>query len=232
MPERSPAGWRESAPRHIDAVAGALGVPSAKWYTMYHRTEGAPVSVQPDPEVGRRVSALRRRASLSREQLAALIGASATLVKFVETGRRALTLRTAQRMAPHLGVRDLGELYGPNVKLSLDGQSTHPSIDEVRRALTAWHVNVEGKPSSPEYLRGAVDAAWQTWHSSRHQRTEAGLVLPRLLTDTQRAVRLLDGKERRHALTSLAQAYHLAQAFLAWHGDRELVWLTVDRGMS
>jgi tetratricopeptide (TPR) repeat protein len=77
-----------------------------------------------------------------------------------------------------------------------------------------------------------VDAAWQNWHSSRHQRTEAGAVLPGLLTDTQRAVRLLDGDDRRQALAQLAQAYHLAQAYLAWHGDRELVWLTVDRGMA
>jgi hypothetical protein len=38
--------------------------------------------------------------------------------------------------------------------------------------------------------------------------------------------------ERRRSLAMLAQAYHLAQAFLAWHGDRELCWLTVDRGMT
>jgi tetratricopeptide (TPR) repeat protein len=138
----------------------------------------------------------------------------------------------AQRMAPHLGVRDLGELYGPAVTLSLDGQESHAGIGEVRQALTAWHLTAAGEPSSPEYLRGAVDAAWQTWHSSRHQRTEAGLLLPGLLTETQRAVRLLDGVDRRRAQTSLAQAYHLAQAYLAWHGDRELCWLTVDRGMT
>lgn len=190
------------------------------------------MSTTPDPEVGRRVQALRRRAGLSREQLAGLVGASATLIKFVETGRRTLTLRMAQRLAPSLGVRDLGELYGPAVTLTLDGQQTHSSVGDVRQALTAWHLRIDGEPSTPDYLRGAVDAAWQTWHSSRHQRTEAGHVLPGLLTETQRAVRLLDGADRRNALASLAQAYHLAQAFLAWHGDRELVWLTVDRGMS
>ncbi len=145
------------------------------------------MSNQPDPEVGRRVQALRRRAGLSREQLAGQTDASATLIKFIESGRRALTLRMAQRMAKPLGVRDLAELYGPAVTLTLDGQPSHTGVVEVRKALTAWHIGVDGDASSPDYLRGAVDAAWQTWHSSRHQRTEAGLVLPGLLTETQRA---------------------------------------------
>jgi transcriptional regulator with XRE-family HTH domain len=188
--------------------------------------------IQSDPDVGRRVEGLRRRAGLSRERLAGLAGLSPTTVKFIENGRRSLTLRTAQQIAPHLGVRDLGELYGPAVTLSLDGRPSHPAVDEVRKALTAWHVGVSGEPEPAEYLRGAVDAAWQTWHTSRQQRSEAGAVLPGLLSSTQRAARLTDGQDRRQALAMLAQSYHLAQAFLAWHGDRELCWLTVDRGMT
>ncbi|MGC5664905.1 helix-turn-helix domain-containing protein [Micromonospora sp. WMMD723] len=181
---------------------------------------------------GQRVERLRRAAGLSRERLAGLAGLSPTTVKFIENGRRSLTLRAAQQIAPHLGVHDLGDLYGPTVALSLDGRPSHPAVDDVRRALTAWHITVDGQPDSTDYLRGAVDAAWQTWHTSRHQRTEAGLVLPGLLDATQRAARLHTGDERRAALAQLAQAYHLAQAYLAWHGDRELCWLTVDRGMS
>lgn len=188
--------------------------------------------INADPEIGRRVEALRRRAGLSRERLAGLAGISPTTVKFIENGTRSLTLRVAQQIAGHLGVRDLGELYGPAVTLSLDGRPSHPAVDDVRRALTAWHVQVAGEPEAPEYLRGAVDSAWQTWHTSRQQRTETGALLPGLLDSTQRAVRLHTGEQRRTALTLLAQSYHLAQAFLAWHGDRELVWLTVDRGMT
>jgi len=183
-------------------------------------------------EVGRRVEQLRRRAGLSREKLAGLSDVSPTLIKFVETGRRDLTLRTAQRIAPLLGVRDLSELYGPSVQLSLAPSPSHPSIPAVRRALTAWHLEVSGEPASPQYLRGAVDAAWRTWHTSRQQRTEAGALLPDLLDQAQRAVRLHEGQDRRDAAAMLAQTYHLAQAYLAWHGDRELCWLTIDRGMS
>ncbi|MEU4595359.1 helix-turn-helix transcriptional regulator [Micromonospora aurantiaca (nom. illeg.)] len=181
---------------------------------------------------GQRVERLRRAAGLSRERLAGLAGLGPTTIKFVENGRRALTLNVAQRLAPHLGVHDLADLFGPTVTLSLEGRPSHPAVDDVRRALTAWHIAVAGEPESPEYLRGAVDAAWQTWHTSRHQRTEAGLLLPGLLDAAQRAARLHTGADRRTSLALLAQAYHLAQAYLAWHGDRELCWLTVDRGMA
>lgn len=185
---------------------------------------------QPTP--GQRVERLRRAAGLSRERLAGLAGLSPTTIKFIENGRRSLTLRVAQQVAPHLGVRDLGDLFGPAVTLSLDGRASHPAVNDVRRALTAWHITIDGEPESTDYLRGAVDSAWQTWHTSRHQRTEAGNLLPGLLDATQRAVRLHTGDDRRVSLTLLAQAYHLAQAYLAWHGDRELCWLTVDRGMA
>jgi transcriptional regulator with XRE-family HTH domain len=190
------------------------------------------MSEQIDPEVGRRVEQLRRRAGLSREKLGALAEISPVTIKFIERGDRALTLRTAQRIAPQLGVRDLGELYGPAVTLSLDGRTPHPYVPEVRRALTNWHLTVQGEAPQPGYLRGAVDAGWRTWHTSPQQRTEAGALIPDLLDQTQRAARLLDGEQRRQALPMLAEAYHLAQAYLAWHGDRELVWLAVDRAMS
>lgn len=187
---------------------------------------------QQQPTPGRRVERLRRAAGLSRERLAGLAGLSPTTVKFIENGKRSLTLRAAQQIAPHLGVRDLGDLFGPTVTLSLDGRPTHPGVEDVRKALTAWHVNIDGEPATPDYLRATLDSAWRTWHTSRLQRTEAGALLPGILDITQRAARLHTGAERRQALAALAQSYHLAQAYLAWHGDRELCWLTVDRGMS
>ncbi|GAB3149656.1 hypothetical protein GCM10027290_36230 [Micromonospora sonneratiae] len=187
---------------------------------------------QSQPTPGQRVERLRRASGLSRERLAGLADLSATTIKFVETGRRLLTLRVAQRIAPHLNVRDLGELYGPTVTLSLDTRRSHPAVTDVRRALTSWQLSVTGEPATVEYLRGAIDSAWQTWHTSRRQRTEVGLLLPNLLDATQKAARLHEGAERRKSLALLAQSYHLAQAYLAWHGDRELVWVTADRGMA
>src|SRR5690349_11730574 len=111
-----------------------------------------------DVDVGKRVEALRRRKGLSRDALAGLAECSASLIKSIEMGRRSLTLTTAQRLAPILGVRDLSEFYGPAVQLNLDAQPLHEGLPEVRRAITSWHLHLEGEPESVDYLRGALDA--------------------------------------------------------------------------
>lgn len=185
-----------------------------------------------DKTVGNRVERLRRLAGLTRAQLAQLADVSESTIKFVEYGNRSLTLRVAQRLAPFLHVRDLSELYGSAVQLSLGDRPTHESIPAVRRALTTWPIGVTGTPSTPTYLGGLLDAAWRTWHTSQRQHSETGSLVPGLILEAQRSVKLLDGKDRRKALAVLAQSYHLAQAYLAWHGDRELCWLSVDRGMT
>lgn len=181
---------------------------------------------------GQRLERLRTLAGHTRETLAAVSGCSPETIKSIELGRRSLSLRMAQRLAPHLDVVDLAELYGPTVRMTLDGTVTHEAVPELRRALTSWPLAPAGDPQPVAYLRGALDAAWRTWHTSRTQRSEAGAVLPALLDQARRAARAYDGQDRRQAAAILAQVYHLAQAYLAWHGDRELVWLSVGRGMD
>lgn len=183
-------------------------------------------------EVGDRVAALRKHKGLTQERLASFGGVSTQLVKAIEAGRRALTLKVAQRLAPILGVQDLSDFYGPAIQLPTGIRPAHEAMPEVRRALTAWHLQPDGEPSSPEYLRGALDMAWATWHGSKSQRSEVAAVLPGLLTQGQKSVRLLDGEQKRQVSALLSHIYHLAQAYMAWHGDRELVWLSVDRGMT
>lgn len=185
-----------------------------------------------DPTPGQRLERLRMAAGHSRESLASLAGCSAETIKSIELGRRGLSLRVAQKVAGPLGVVDLSDLFGPAVRMSLDGSPSHDALPEVRRALTSWPLAVTGDPQPLDYLRGALDAAWRTWHTSRHQRTEAAAVLPVLIDQTRTAARAYDGPQRRAAAGLLAEVYHLTQAYLAWHGDRELVWLCVDRGMS
>lgn len=62
--------------------------------------------------------------------------------------------------------------------------------------------------------------------------SETGRLLPGLIDQAQRASRLHDGNQRRESLAMLAETLHIAQSYLAWSGDRELVWLCADRGMS
>lgn len=183
-------------------------------------------------EIGKRVEALRIHKGMSREACAGLADISVDLLKSIEVGRRRLTLRAAERLTRVLGAQDLSDFFGPTVQLALDPRPTHEAMPAVRKALTAWYLNVDGPVSSPEFLRGAIDTAWSVWHGSKTQRSEVAAMLPRLLTEGQRASRQLEGVERRQALSMLSQTYHLAQAFMAWHGDRDLVWLAVDRGVT
>lgn len=211
-------------------------------YTTYTARTLGGTRVQPSDEVtavteeptpGQRLQVLRARRGYSQEELARVASVNPNTIKSIEVGRRNLTLRIATRLAPVLGVTDLSELFGSPVRFPLDASqvASHPAIPEVRKALTSWRPELGGRAESGEYLRGAVDTAWQTWHTSPNQRTEAARILPGLLDATRRSARLADGPDRPLVLAMEAQAYHLAQAFLAWHGERELVFLTVDRGM-
>lgn len=183
-------------------------------------------------EIGKRLEALRKARGLSRERLAQIAEVSPSLIKFVEAGKRNLTLDKARRLAPILGVDNMSAFYGESVNLALEARASHPDVPAVRQALTAWQVKLDGEPQSADYLRGMVDHAWRSWHTSENQRTEAGQNLPTMLRIAERSARLVPDEERRLILPMLAQVYHYAQAYLAWHGERELVYLTVDRGMQ
>ena len=180
---------------------------------------------------GTRLRMFRDAAGKSRPQLAGLMGCSAESVKAIEVGRRELTLTMAVRAARALGIRDLTALYGPEVSYTVVERPTHAAVPEVRRALLMHRID-DGEPQTGAYVRAALDSAWQVWHTSSKRRTETGKVLPRLILDARRAATLHEGEDWREAHRLLAETYHLTQAWLAWHGDRELVWMSADRAYS
>jgi tetratricopeptide (TPR) repeat protein len=57
-------------------------------------------------------------------------------------------------------------------------------------------------------------------------------MLPAIIRDGRRAVRVLDGEDRRTAYRALAGAYALAEQVLAWVADPALLWLAADRCMD
>ena len=180
---------------------------------------------------GARLRMFRDAAGKSRPQLAGLMGCSPESVKAIEVGRRELTLTMAVRAARALGIRDLAALYGPEVAYTVVERPTHAAVPEVRRALLMHRID-DGEPQTSAYVRAALDSAWQLWHTSSKQRTETGKILPRLILDARRAAMRHDGEDRREGHRLLAETYHLTQAWLAWHGDRELVWMSADRAYS
>lgn len=181
---------------------------------------------------GQRLRTLRESTGKSREMLAGLIGYSAETVKKVETGKRELTMAMAIKAARALGVHNLSSLYGPAFEYTLTDHGQHAAVPAVRRALTLSRLDDSGRVHNLDYLTAALDSAWQTWHTSPRQRTEIGGILPDLITNTRRAVAMADSQHARAAHKLLSEVYHLAQAFLAWHGDRELVWMSADRGIA
>ncbi len=180
---------------------------------------------------GVRLRMFRDAAGKSRPQLAGLMGCSAESVKAIEVGRRELTLAMAVRAARVLGIRDLAALYGSEVSYTVVERPTHEALPEVRRALLMRRIE-DGEPQTTAYVRAALDSAWQVWHTSSKQRTETGKMLPRLILDARRTAIVCDDRNGREAQRLLAETYHLSQAWLAWHGDRELVWMSADRAYS
>lgn len=194
-----------------------------------------PNDTAPAPTFGQRVRRARERAGLTRPVLGGLVGRSTEWVKFIETGRLHMPrLPLLLRLADVLGVEDLAELTGEErLSAATYTKAAHAALPAVKAALTTYHFNgSDEEPETADTLAARVRQAWQLWHGIGDHRTRVAILLPDLLADCQHAARALDGTDRRRALASLAQAYHLAQLFLSFQPAPELVMLTGDRSMT
>ncbi|MFE9429048.1 helix-turn-helix domain-containing protein [Kitasatospora sp. NPDC006697] len=182
---------------------------------------------------GERIRALRERRGMSRAATAGLVGRSADWLKKIENGEREIRgVGLLVKLAQVLHVTDVSILTGDTVSIPADqpGKISHPSVAEIRKAMHS----VAFQPAPAEVmpaavLRGRVEQAWRLWHTSAHQRTEVGALLPDLLRETHGAVRAYDGRERRAAYGVLADLYRLVQRLLAHISEPELYWLALDR---
>jgi transcriptional regulator with XRE-family HTH domain len=181
---------------------------------------------------GQRIRHFRQRAGMTRPVLGGLVGRSAEWIKAVETDRL-LTPRLPLlvRLAEVLGVDDLARLTGEQrLTTATYTRGAHEALPEVTRMLATYPVLTSGvTPVAAADLAERVTQAWGLWHGTKRHRTAISGLLPSLLQDAQTATRLLDGAERRSALRSLAQTYHLVQLFLSFQPVPELVTLTSDR---
>ncbi|WP_171164534.1 helix-turn-helix domain-containing protein [Streptomyces sp. I05A-00742] len=186
---------------------------------------------------GERIRILRERRGLSRPVLAGLVGRSSDWLKKIENGERELrSITHLVRLAQALHVSDVATLTGDELAIPADavGKLSHASVTPIRAALHG--VSFAGAPTvdpvSPEALKGRVDGAWRLWHSSTHQRTEVGALLPDLIRDAHASIRAHQGDERRTAHAATADLYRLVQRLLAHICEPELYWLALDRGRA
>lgn len=181
---------------------------------------------------GERLKHFRTRAGMSRPVLGGLVGRSGEWVKAVETGRL-LTPRLPLlvRIAEVLEVDDLARLTGEQkLTTATFARGAHEALPRVAAALASYPVLTENADPVPApALAERVAAMWGLWHGTRRQRTAIAGLLPALVHDAQVSARRLDGADRRSALRSLAQSYHLAQLYLSFQPVPELISITGDR---
>lgn len=185
--------------------------------------------------IGQRIQRIRERRGKSRPVIAGLVGRSEQWLKRVEKGTvQPPRLPMLVALADALGLADVAELTGdPSMAFGLVCRVGHEAVPALREAIEEMTLRCpDGPPPDPADLHRRTASAWALWHASATPRASVGAVLPELIRDGRRAVRVLDGRPRREAYAALSGAYALSEQLLAWVADAALLWLAADRCMD
>src|SRR5215471_10308093 len=130
---------------------------------------------------GQRIQFLRQRRGMTRAVVGGLCGRSPDWLKKIETDERQLTsVNLLVKLAMALGVADISVLTGAEVGMPVVAMRVyHPSVEPIRRAVRSA-VYAPAPSIAPDVAQLATRLAegWRLWHSSTHQRTEVGALLP------------------------------------------------------
>lgn len=184
--------------------------------------------------IGQRIEYLRKRAGMTREVLAGLVGKSPSWLKQVERGQLQASPRLPilLQLAEALRVRDLSELTGgQSMPVRMFTGPGHPALAAVRQAVNAMPLRPSGTVQPLSTLRARLDSAWRVRHASPDHRTALGQILPDLICDAQLAATMYQGADRRRAQALLAETYGLVQMFVAYQPAQDLLWRVADRAL-
>ena len=187
--------------------------------------------------IGERIRVLRESRGMSRAALAQLCGRGVDWLKKIESGDRELrSHELLLRLAAALQVHDLAVITGndgPTASVPL-GRLNHPGMPAIWAAVMQRSLALRSlaAPADPAVLQGRVDQTWRQWHTSPHNRTEVGSLLPELIRDGETAVRVLEGDQRRAALVALSDVYRLTGQATAYVAPAEMAWVVADRALS
>ncbi|MFW5420572.1 helix-turn-helix transcriptional regulator [Nocardiopsis sp. CNT-189] len=196
--------------------------------------------MQRNPEglgIGERIAWYRRRRGISQEALAGLVGRTTDWLSKVENGRIGLDrLSVLRALAEALGVRLDALLAEPTAHAS-SSKGLGDSVSRLRETLTDYQqisafLTVDEKGAAMDLcrLRADVGDAWSAYQHGRYG--HAARLLSGTLTETQQAVRLLEGDRRRRAKALLALSYQGAAMVLTKVGETGLAWMAADRGLN
>jgi transcriptional regulator with XRE-family HTH domain len=191
----------------------------------------------PELTVGERIKYYRTRKGMSQAALGGLIDRSEDWVSKVErdvipVDRLSLLLDIGRV----LGVRDLSDLTGNAISLTLNVGPVHPAVPAIRRALntppTLLDTNLPGEPLTAAELAQRVSEAWTIYETQTERYGPVGQMLPGLLAKAYLATRKATGENELAAVRSLVSLLHLHQVFLRRVGERKLSLIAADRSMQ
>ncbi|GAB7180424.1 hypothetical protein ATKI12_0255 [Kitasatospora sp. Ki12] len=188
--------------------------------------------------VGERVAWYRRRRGMSQEVLAGLVGRTADWLSKVENGRIEIDrLSVIRALADALDIR-LGDLLAePSLLDWRPGDTQGGAVSKLREALMDYKqmspflaADDAEQPPDLDILRAEVGFAWSAYQDARYSR--ATRLIPGILNQAQRAVRMHEGDQQQQAKTLLAMAYQGAAMVLTKIGEADLAWMSADRGLT
>ncbi|MGH3428692.1 MAG: helix-turn-helix domain-containing protein [Terriglobales bacterium] len=184
--------------------------------------------------IGQRVSYWRARRDLTRQQLADLVGRSASWLVKVERGERSLVrLPMLERVAEALRI-DIRVLVDAKRSTQATYCPDSTEVDAVKAALGNYGFLIQPAPGndepSVEALRKQTDYACMAWLNSHF--TQVTKTLPGLIHEAQYLARELSGEKRAEATQQLVMIYRLASSMLIKFQARDAAWIAADRAMS
>ncbi|MFC5805569.1 helix-turn-helix domain-containing protein [Streptomyces formicae] len=195
------------------------------------------MDIPDDLTTGERIRLLRESRGMSREVLAGMCGRGPDWLKKVESGERELRQNSLiLRLAAALQLSDATVITGAAgaAQTVPSGRLHHPGMPAIWDAVMNRRLAPPRRdaPVDVAALQGRVDQTWQLWHTSGHNRTEVGRLLPALIRDAEAAGRGLDGPQRRAALVTLSDVYRLTGQATAYVAPAELAWVVADRALA
>ena len=188
--------------------------------------------------IGERIAIYRRRRGLTQLVLAGLIGRSESWLSQVERGIRPIDRLSVLIDIAHVLKVNVTDLTGQPFSLAPNGGFENDAVRAIRRALTRYdaipailYLARDERAPLPDVasLQRHLQRAWRHRQAARY--SELGAVLPRLMADTERATRELEGSDRLAAFAVLAETDHLVAMVLKKFGENELAWIAADRGV-
>ena len=215
--ERERRGWsQDDAAREAERVAGGLGLPDLVFTgAQFGRWERG--ECRPRPPL--------------RRVVCELYDASAEALGLLDQGDGAANRRDLLRNAVVLGA---AAVVSPAwCREGAAAATEEPAeVASIRDALMnyddLWEDEVANLVDLPS-LERQVQQAWQARQAAAYR--QLGVLLPRVLTDAQLAVRQTDSDRQRAANRLLAETYQCVGFAMANIGRSDLAWIAADRGI-